>query len=92
VSATSAKKKAVLERTLSIEEALVRARQYLESGEHADWHGFRALFVPKRRNGKEVPPHKDWVKNVFIPRMEKALHQSEMALERLGQKDTPRAG
>ena len=78
------KRKAVLDRIASLEEALVRGREFLESGDHADWHGFRALFVSKRKDGKELPPHRDWVKNVFLPRVEKALSQSERALERLG--------
>ena len=55
----------------------------METGAHADWHGFRPLFEPKLRDGKELPPHKDWVRNVFIPRLEKELSQSERALERI---------
>ena len=78
------KRKVVLDRIASLEEALVRGREYLERGDHADWHGFRALFVPKRKDGKELPPDRDWVKKVFLPRVEKALSQSERALERLG--------
>jgi hypothetical protein len=92
VDARTAKKKAVLDRIASIEDALGRAREYLESGKHADWNGFRPLFVPKRRNGKDLPPHKDWVKNVFLPRMEKALSRSEKALERFDREDTRRSG
>ena len=83
MDARDVKKKAVLARIASFEEAIVRAREYLESGEHAHWHRFRSLFVSKERDGKELPPHKDWVKNVFLPRMEKALARSERALERL---------
>ena len=92
MDARSAKKEAVLERIESIERAIVRAREYLESGKHADWSGFRPLFVPKRKDGKELPPHRDWVKNVFLPRMERALSRSERALERLSREDTSRAG
>jgi hypothetical protein len=83
VSPTSAKKKTILDRIGSIEDALVRARAYLETGAHADWHAFRPLFTPKLRDGKELPPHKDWVKNVFLPRMARALRQSERSLERI---------
>jgi len=78
------KRKAVLERIHSIEQAIGRAKEYLESGKHAHWSGFRPLFVPKFKNGKELPPHKDWVKNVFLPRKERALRYAEKVLERLG--------
>jgi hypothetical protein len=90
VSSTAAEKKALLDRIGSIEDAVVRARAYLETGAHADWHGFRALFAQKLRNGEELPPHKDWVKNVFLPRMERALVQSERALERFDREPDPR--
>lgn len=79
----NAKRKAVLERIDSLEQAIARAREYLESGKHAHWSGFRPLFVPKFRDGKEVPPHKDWVKNVFLPRKQRALRYAEKIVERL---------
>ena len=79
----NAKTKAVADRIESLEQAIRRAREYLESGKHADWHGFRPLFDRKLKDGKERPPHKDWVKNVFLPRMEKALSRAERILERL---------
>jgi hypothetical protein len=80
----NAKRKAVLDRIASLEEAIGRAREYLESGKHADWAGFRPLFVRKVRDGKEQPPHKDWVKHVYLPRMERALNRAEKILDRLG--------
>jgi hypothetical protein len=80
----NAKRKAILERIERFEQDIVRAKEYLESGKHAHWSGFRSLFVSKVKDGKELPPHKDWVKNVFIPRMEKALNRAEKLLERLG--------
>ena len=80
----NAKRKAVLERIESIEQAIARAREYLESGKHAHWIGFGPLFDRKFRDGKELPPHKDWVKNVFLFRKEKALRYEEKLLERLG--------
>ena len=83
MTATSEKKKDILDRIRSIEEALERGRAYLENGAHADWQGFRALFSPKLEDGKELPPHKDWVKNVFLPRKERELKQAEAALERI---------
>ncbi|HMG06368.1 MAG TPA: hypothetical protein VK581_12990 [Chthoniobacterales bacterium] len=79
----NAKKNAVLDRIESLEEAVSRAREYLESGKHEDWSGFRPLFDRKFKHGKEVPPHKDWVKNVFLPRKEKALRRAEKIVERL---------
>ena len=84
MKAMNAKKKALLDRIELLEQAISRANEYLESGKHAHWSGFRPLFVSKFRDGKELPPHKDWVKNVFLPRMEKALSRAEIVLERLG--------
>jgi hypothetical protein len=81
--AKNTKRQAVLDRIQSLEEAIVRAKEYLESGKHACWSGFRPLFVRKFKDGKELPPHKDWVKTVFLPRKEKALRRAEKILERL---------
>ena len=78
-----AKRKAILDRIESLELAISKAREYLESGKHSNWRGFRPLFVSKFKNGKELPPHKDWVKNVFLPRNEKALRRAEKIVERL---------
>jgi hypothetical protein len=80
----NAKSKAVLDRIELLEQAIGRAREYLESGKHAQWSGFRPLFISKVKDGKELPPHKDWVKNVFIPRKEKELSRAEKIIERLG--------
>ncbi len=66
------KKKDVLKRIRSLENAIRRANEYLESGNHANWVGFRPIFVDKKREGKSAPPHKDWVRNVFLLRMETA--------------------
>ena len=77
------KKKAVLDRIKYLEEAITQGREYLESGKHAHWHGFRPLFNSKVRDGKDLPPHKDWVKNVFLPRCERALRYAEGVLEKL---------
>lgn len=79
----NAKRKAVVERIESIKQAIARAKEYLESGKHAHWSGFRPLFDSKFRDGKELPPHKDWVKNVFLPREQRALRYAEKVLERL---------
>jgi uncharacterized protein YqcC (DUF446 family) len=79
-----AKRKAVLDRIESLEQAIRNASEYLKSGKHAHWIGFRPLFDRKLKDGKELPPHEDWVKNVFLPRMEKALSRTEKILERLG--------
>lgn len=77
----NAKRKAVLDRIESLEQAIAKAREYLESGKYADWSGFRPWFVRKFRDGEELPPHKDWVKNVFLPRNEKALRRAEKLVE-----------
>lgn len=77
------KKKAVLKRIRRLQEAIATGHEYIESGSHADWQGFRPLFAQKIRDGKTLPPHKDWVKNVFLPRRERALRKAEKALERL---------
>ena len=77
------KKKAVLERIKSLEDALAKAREYLETGAHSDWHGFRPLFTPKIKDCRQIPPHRDWVKNVFIPSREKAIRKAEKILDQL---------
>ena len=73
----------IRERIRSLEEAIRRANEYLESGKHAGWAGFRPMFADKKRDGKSAPPHKDWVRNVYRPRMERALTRAEKLLERL---------
>ena len=78
------KKKAIEERIKSLENDLAKAHEYLETGTHANWVGFRPLFKEKIRNGRAAPPHKDWVKNVFIPRCERALRKDEKRLESIG--------
>ena len=87
MEARGVKQKAVLERIKSFEKALTRAHEYLQSGAHADWSGFRPIFYGKVREGAELPPHKDWVRNVFIPRTERALRRAEKLLDRLGQRE-----
>jgi hypothetical protein len=79
---TDPKRKSVLERIDRLEDAINKGREYLESGAHADWTGFRALFTPKVKDGKLVPPHKDWVQNVFLPRQERALKKAYDILEK----------
>jgi hypothetical protein len=79
----NAKKKAVLDRIKHLEGAIINGREYLESGKHANWRAFRPLFSTKVRSGKEIPPHRDWVKNVFLPRRGRALKYAEKVLQRL---------
>ena len=76
------KKKDIQSRIERIESAIQIAREYLDTGANADWHGFRAYFNAKTRNGKALPPHEDWVRNVFIPDRIKALHNAENTLEK----------
>jgi hypothetical protein len=77
------KRETVLNRIKALEIAIAKGRAYLETGEHADWRGFRPLFVAKQRNGKKLPPHPDWVRNVYVPKCERALSKAEKLLERL---------
>jgi hypothetical protein len=92
MTSVAAKRRAVMERIKSLEVALTRGREYLESGKHAHWSGFRPVNVRKRKGGAEVPPHEDWVRNVFLPRMERELISAEKSLERLSQERQSRAG
>jgi hypothetical protein len=87
---TDLAKDAILDRIKTIEEEIAKGREYLESGAHANWHGFRALFADKTRDGKELPPHKEWVKHVFLPARERALVRAERLLERLSLKEQKR--
>ena len=80
----NAKQKAVLDRIAHLEDAIAKGREYLENGEHAQWRGFRPLFDLKERDGKVLPPHKDWVRNIFLPRRERALAHAYKTLARLG--------
>ncbi|MCC6486435.1 MAG: hypothetical protein IT364_02965 [Candidatus Hydrogenedentes bacterium] len=75
------KKKAILDRIKRIEDAIAKGYEYLETGEGGHWHGFKPLFCDKKRDGMVLPAHKDWVKNVFLPRQERALRKAEKALE-----------
>jgi len=82
-NAMNAKKKAILDRIEHLEDAITKGGEYLESGDHAHWHGFRPLFDAKVQDGKTLPPHRDWVKNVFLPRHEKAIEKERRKLEGL---------
>ena len=77
------KKKIIHERISCIEDTIIKGREYLEYGKHSDWRGFSPFFHFKRNNGKTLPPHIDWVKNVFLPSQEKALIKAENKLEKL---------
>lgn len=77
----SSKKNDILQRVKHHESAIARGREYLASGAHAQWQGFHPLFTNKVRDGRTLPPHKDWVKNVFIPGHEKRLSKALKALE-----------
>jgi hypothetical protein len=84
-------KKAIIERIKGIEDAISKGREYLESGAHADWRGFRPLFGAKTRDGMAMPPHRDWVRNVFLPRKERSLRYAEEVLRTLERKKHERA-
>lgn len=84
------KTKAVTERIERIQEAIGKGREYLDNGSHADWQGFRPLFTAKIKDGNPMPPHRDWVKNVFLPQEERALRNAEKALRALECKEGER--
>ena len=77
------KKKAILDRLKQLEEAIAKGQEYLQTGAHGDWRGFRPLFTEKKKDGKALPPHPDWVKNWFLPSRERALKRAEKLLERM---------
>jgi hypothetical protein len=81
-----ATKQAVRHRIKRMEEDIAKGHEYLDSGKHAQWSGFRPWFDTKLRDGKVLPPHRDWVKNVFLPRCERALRRAEKVLEQLEMK------
>jgi predicted transglutaminase-like protease len=72
----------IAKRIKMLEADILKAKEYLETGEHANWHKFRPLFTDKIKNEKSMPPHKDWVKNVFLPNCEKKLIEAERLLDR----------
>ena len=86
----------IQERIGRLEEEVSKAREYLTTGQHANWTGFRPLFYGKKNaKGRELPPHKDWVKNVFLRRREKALaraHKMLADLETIKKSRGPKPG
>ena len=79
----NSKRKTILERIKHLEDAIAKGREFLESGKHADWHGFHPLFVDKARDGKLLATHNDWIKNVFLLRHERSLTKAHKLLERV---------
>jgi hypothetical protein len=79
----NAKQKSVLDRIKHLEEAIIKGREFLATGAHAHWHGFRPLTAGKVKDDKPLPPNKNWVQNVFLPRSERALRQAEKVLASL---------
>ena len=77
------KRKSIEARIGSIEAAIKFANDYLETGEHADCQGFRALFVGKFKDGVPCPAHNDWVRNVFLRDCRRKLADARRALKRL---------
>jgi hypothetical protein len=78
-----------LARVRRLEASIRMAKEYLESGKHADSVAFRAIFKPKLKDGKELPPHKDWVKNFYLKQMERRLVQAEKVLWQLERQNNP---
>jgi hypothetical protein len=79
----NAKQKAVLERIERLQDEIAKGREFLETGAHAHWHGFRAMFAVKAKDGTPLPPHPDWVRKEFLPRRERALQEAEKLLEKV---------
>jgi len=76
--AALAKRNSIRVRIRRLEKAIQWAKEYLETGAHAGWQAFRPLFV-----GKDQPPHKDWVRHVFIRRLEREIARNKRAMKRL---------
>ena len=91
MDAHARKRAAVLARIDSHEDAIRRAEEFLESGAHADWHGFRPRFADKLRDGVSLPPHADWIRSTFLRRMHRALRDAERVLETLDRRASERA-
>src|SRR5437868_6409489 len=68
----------IIKRMERITEALYTAYEFLATGKNGDSHYFRPLFT-----GRDRLPHRDWIKNVFIPRCLKAVARMEKRLEAL---------
>jgi hypothetical protein len=81
----NSKEKAILDRIKHLEDAISKGREFLETGKHGDWHRFQPMFVNKVGRDGVLPPHRDWIKNVFLPRQEKLLKHAQKSLERLNQ-------
>lgn len=84
------KRKDVLDRIQWLEEAIDKARACLETGANATWAGFGPWLEPKVRDGKRMPPHRDWVRHVFLRRCEKSLARAKRILEKLDEKENQR--
>ena len=79
----NSKEKAILDRIKHLEDAISKGREFLETGKHGDWHRFQPMFVNKVGRDGVLPPHRDWIKNVFLPRQENLLKHAEKSLESL---------
>jgi len=75
---------AVLKSIDNINRDIRRAEEYLSGSALTTMRGLRPLSVRKRSGGKDLPPHKDWVRNVYLRGRKKALIYAEKLLERLG--------
>ncbi len=83
MSANKRKRQDILDRIKNFEDDIAKADEFLESGANAHWHKFRAIFFRKTDDRKVKPPHRDWVKNVFIPSREKAIRKAEKLLDKM---------
>ena len=80
-----AKRSSVMATRRWCEDQLKLAHRYLGTDEGSDLRIFRPLFDNKRdASGDALPPHKDWVKHLFIRRREKAIVRLHKLLRRIG--------
>ncbi len=79
--------KAVTDRIEQIKKNLLIGYEFLATGAHGNWHGFKPLYVEKTKDGIALPPHRDWVKNVFIAELERSLVKAEKKLETIEKQD-----
>jgi hypothetical protein len=75
--------KSILDRIKHLEDSILKAEEYLRDGSNSNYHGFQPLFRDKVKNGKVMPPHRDWVRNVFLPNCRRKVRKSLENLKRI---------
>lgn len=86
-----AKQNSVIDKITWCEDQLQLAYRYIDTDEGSDLRIFRPLFDKKLdANGNALPPHKDWRRNVFIKRRERAIVRLNKLLRRIEGRDHER--